>query len=36
MIVGQLVWSPDGRTIYFGRYLVSTDGSGARKLPYIP
>ena len=33
---GQLVWSPDGRTIYFGRYLVSTDGSGARKLPYIP
>ena len=33
---GQLVWAPDGRTIYFGRYLVSTDGSGARKLPYIP
>ena len=33
---GQLVWSPDGRTIYFGRYLVSTDGSGARRLPYIP
>ena len=32
----QLVWSPDGRTIYFGRYLVSTDGSGARRLPYIP
>jgi TolB protein len=32
----QLVWSPDGRTIYFGRYLISTDGSGARKLPYIP
>ncbi len=32
----QLVWSPDGRTIYFGRYLVRTDGSGARKLPYIP
>jgi len=32
----RLVWSPDGRTIYFGRYLVSTDGSGARKLPYIP
>ena len=32
----QLVWSPDGRTIHFGRYLVSTDGSGARKLPYIP
>ena len=31
-----LVWSPDGRTIYFGRYLVSTDGSGARRLPYIP
>jgi TolB protein len=30
------VWSPDGWTIYFGRYLVSTDGSGARKLPYIP
>jgi TolB protein len=30
------VWSPDGRTIYFGRYLISTDGSGARKLPYIP
>ena len=33
---GQLVWSPDGRTIYFGRYLVSADGSGARRLPYIP
>ena len=33
---GQLVWSPDGRTIYFGRYLVRTDGSGARRLPYIP
>jgi dipeptidyl aminopeptidase/acylaminoacyl peptidase len=33
---GQLVWSPDGRTIYSGRYLISTDGSGARKLPYIP
>jgi TolB protein len=32
----QLVWSPDGRTIYFGRYLVRTDGSGARKLLYIP
>jgi Tol biopolymer transport system component len=32
----QLVWSPDGRTIYFGRDLVSTDGSGARRLPYIP
>jgi len=32
----QLVWSPDGRTIYFGRYLVSTDGSGARRLPFIP
>jgi Tol biopolymer transport system component len=32
----QLVWSPDGRTIYVGRYLVSTDGSGARRLPYIP
>jgi TolB protein len=32
----QLVWSPDGRTIHFGRYLVRTDGSGARKLPYIP
>jgi Tol biopolymer transport system component len=32
----RLVWSPDGRTIYFGRYLVSTDGSGARRLPYIP
>ena len=32
----QLVWSPDGRTIYFGRYLVRTDGSGARRLPYIP
>ena len=29
-----LVWSPDGRTIYFGRYLVSADGSGARRLPY--
>lgn len=33
---GRLVWSPDGRTIYFGRYLVRTDGSGARRLPYIP
>ena len=33
---GHLVWSPDGRTIYVGRYLISTDGSGARKLPYIP
>ena len=32
----QLVWSPDGRTIHVGRYLVSTDGSGARKLPYLP
>ena len=32
----QLVWSPDGRTIYFGRYLVRTDGSGARRLPYLP
>jgi TolB protein len=32
----RVVWSPDGRTIYFGRYLISTDGSGARKLPYIP
>ena len=32
----QVVWSPDGRTIYFGRYLVRTDGSGARRLPYIP
>jgi Tol biopolymer transport system component len=32
----QLVWSPDGRAIYDGRYLVSTDGSGARRLPYIP
>jgi len=32
----HLVWSPDGRTIYFGRYLVRTDGSGARRLPYIP
>ena len=36
LFASQLVWSPDGRTIYFGRYLVSTDGSGARKLPYIP
>jgi TolB protein len=32
----QPVWSPDGRTIYFGCYLVRTDGSGARKLPYMP
>jgi Tol biopolymer transport system component len=32
----QLVWSPDGRTIYFGRYLVRTDGSGARRLAYFP
>ena len=31
-----MVWSPDGRTIYFGRYVVRTDGSGARRLPYIP
>jgi Tol biopolymer transport system component len=31
-----LVWSPDGRTIYSGRYRVSTDGSGSRWLPYIP
>ena len=30
----RLVWSPDGRTIYFGRYLVRTEGSGARRLPY--
>ena len=36
LFASQLVWSPDGRTIYFGRYLISTDGSGARKLPYIP
>ena len=36
LFASQLVWSPDGRTISFGRYLVSTDGSGARKLPYIP
>ena len=36
LFASQLVWSPDGRTIYFGRYLVSTDGSGARRLPYIP
>ena len=35
-VSSQLVWSPDGRTIYFGRYLVSTDGSGSRRLPYIP
>jgi Tol biopolymer transport system component len=33
---GQVVWSPDGRTIYFGRYVVRADGSGARRLPYIP
>ena len=31
----RLVWSPDGRTIYSGRYLVSTDGSGSRMLPYV-
>jgi Tol biopolymer transport system component len=36
LFASQLVWSPDGRTIHFGRYLISTDGSGARKLPYIP
>ena len=36
VLLVMLVWSPDGRTIYFGRYLISTDGSGARKLPYIP
>ena len=35
-VEGQVVWSPDGRTIYFGRYVVRTDGSGARRLPYIP
>jgi Tol biopolymer transport system component len=34
-IGGQIVWSPDGQTIYFGRYLVRTDGSGARRLPYL-
>ncbi len=34
--VKQTVWSPDGRTIYFGRYVVRTDGSGARRLPYFP
>ena len=34
--VKQVVWSQDGRTIYFGRYLVRTDGTGARRLPYIP
>jgi Tol biopolymer transport system component len=34
--VKQVAWSPDGRTIYFGRYLIRTDGSGARRLPYIP
>ena len=34
--VKQMVWSPDGRTIYFGRYVVRTDGSGARRLPYLP
>ena len=33
---GQVVWSADGRTIYFGRYVVRADGSGARRLPYIP
>jgi dipeptidyl aminopeptidase/acylaminoacyl peptidase len=31
-----LVWSPDGRTIHSGRYLVRTDGSGSRWLSYIP
>ena len=31
-----LVWSPDGRTIYLGRYVVRTDGSGSRRLLYIP
>ena len=31
-----MVWSPDGRTIYFGRDLVNADGSGARRLPYFP
>jgi Tol biopolymer transport system component len=34
--VTQVVWSRDGRTIYFRPYLVRTDGSGARRLPYIP
>jgi TolB protein len=33
---GQLVWSPDGRTVHLGRYLISADGSGSRRLPYIP
>jgi Tol biopolymer transport system component len=32
----QLVWSPDGRTIYFGNDLVNADGSGARRLPHLP
>jgi len=31
-----LVWSPDGRTIYSGRYLVSTDGSGSRWVLKLP
>jgi TolB protein len=36
LYASHLVWSPDGRTIYFGRHLVSADGSGSRRLPYIP
>ena len=31
-----LVWSPDGRTIHSGRYLVRTDGSGSRWLSHMP
>jgi Tol biopolymer transport system component len=31
--VAHPVWSPDGRTIRFGRYVVNADGSGVRKLP---
>jgi Tol biopolymer transport system component len=32
----QVLWPPDGRTLYFGRYLVRTDGSGAGRFPSIP
>ena len=30
------VWSPDGRTIYMGNYLVNVDASGAKRLAHIP
>ncbi len=33
---GQLVWSPDGRTIYFGRYLVSDRRERSAEAPIHP